>query len=560
MMENLKNLLEIVLFYFNKKLSFHHWGCLSSPRQVLLDVHFFRNMLRCFAIAQADAHVTKSLVQSSSLDVKAMVEMWSSETYAERLKLDFKLLEYDTLLRCCYIDAKEACFTFKPDQFGGYGLFYDGKQSLCSSTSFRKNYLPSIVGYVEKIPAALVGCFADISLFEKTDLCKFDRIMVGATRFANHSCRPNCKYTIFDSGKRKAIKLEILKQVNPGDEITVFYSSQKFFGEGNQNCQCPHKDLHAMVSAEALADSKRITLPRTRLVYPQKRKRLFITKTSKNKREKIGEIRNFPESNSCSESSTYECDLDSDDIEDSSVDESSSSQNEAYPVPCISSPQSAADTLDFDVSTLASTERYNSDYNSSDSSESVNEFSLTGSSTENFLLCVHEIISRHGTSDAEAHDWLKLIRTTFSEKNIPSFKAVKRETSITKSEEKIRCQPCANGQLWKLDFTKELKIIIDDNLKVFENYSSSTGCENDLKLPPTFDPNRNTINIFLLMNSDGVRVINSNKQSLWPLWLAIANLPPVKRCMFRNIVLARLWFGSGKPSWDVMFEVCQINN
>ena len=96
-MQNLKNLLEIVLFYCNKILSFHHWGCSSSPRQVLLEVHFFRNMLRCFAIAQADAHVTKSLVQSSSLDVKAMVKMWSSETYAERLKLDFKLLEYDTL-------------------------------------------------------------------------------------------------------------------------------------------------------------------------------------------------------------------------------------------------------------------------------------------------------------------------------------------------------------------------------------------------------------------------------------------------------------------------------
>ena len=116
-------------------------------------------MLRCFAIAQADAHVTKSLVQSSSLDVKAMVEMWSSETYAERLKLDFKLLEYDTLLRCCYIDAKEACSTFKPDEFGGYGLFYVGKQSLCYSTSFRKNYLPSIVDYVEKNTSSIIRVF-----------------------------------------------------------------------------------------------------------------------------------------------------------------------------------------------------------------------------------------------------------------------------------------------------------------------------------------------------------------------------------------------------------------
>ena len=162
----------------------------------------------------------------------------------------------------------------------------------------------------------------------------------------------------------------------------------------------------------------------------------------------------------------------------------------------------------------------------------------------------------HGTWDAEAHDWLKLIRTVFLEKNIPSFKAVKRETSITKSEEKVQCKPCADRQLWQLDFTKELKNIIYANLKIFENYSSATECENDLILPPTVDPNRNTIKIFLLMISYGVRLINSNKQSLWPIWLAIANLPPVERHMFRNKVLARLWFGSGKPSWDVIFEVC----
>ena len=117
--------------------------------------------------------------------------------------------------------AKDACFTFRPDQFVEYGLFYDCKHCLHSSCNFFENYLPSLIGYVEKMPEALVGCSADKSLFEKTELCKFDRIMVGATQFANQSCRPNCKYTIFDTGKRNAIKLEIL-QVNSGDEITVF--------------------------------------------------------------------------------------------------------------------------------------------------------------------------------------------------------------------------------------------------------------------------------------------------------------------------------------------------
>ena len=73
-------------------------------------------------------------------------------------------------------------------------------------------------------------------------------------------------------------------------KLQFFYSLQKFFGEGNQNRQRLLKDLHAMVSAEALADSKRINLQRTRLEYPQKRRRLFIMNSSKRKSEKFGEI------------------------------------------------------------------------------------------------------------------------------------------------------------------------------------------------------------------------------------------------------------------------------
>ena len=56
------------------------------------------------------------------------------------------------------------------------------------------------------------------------------------------------------------------------------------------------------------------------------------------------------------------------------------------------------------------------------------------------------------------------------------------------------------------------------------------------------------------MNSDGVRIINSKKRSLWPLWLGILNLTPVLRCMFANINLAKLWLGRGKPDWNVFFS------
>ena len=40
----------------------------------------------------------------------------------------------------------------------------------------------------------------------------------------------------------------------------------------------------------------------------------------------------------------------------------------------------------------------------------------------NFMLCVNEIIARHGTSDAQVKDWLKLMQTAFPERKLPGFK------------------------------------------------------------------------------------------------------------------------------------------
>ena len=62
-------------------------------------------MLKCFAIAQADAHVTKSMIQNSSREVQPMVEMWSHKEYEDCLKKNLMLIQFDTLLRCCYVDA-----------------------------------------------------------------------------------------------------------------------------------------------------------------------------------------------------------------------------------------------------------------------------------------------------------------------------------------------------------------------------------------------------------------------------------------------------------------------
>ena len=79
--------------------------------------------------------------------------------------------------------------------------------------------------------------------------------------------------------------------------------------------------------------------------------------------------------------------------------------------------------------------------------------------------------------------------------------------------------------------------------------------KNDLNLPAFFDLNAKTLEIFIILNSDGVKIMKASSTSIWSVWLAIANLPRLLRSSFENIVFAALWLGNNKPAWDDIFEV-----
>ena len=63
----------------------------------------------------------------------------------------------------------------------------------------------------------------------------------------------------------------------------------------------------------------------------------------------------------------------------------------------VSSPQGRADSLDFDISTLASTSSASYDDKTSESDVSNAEPLFNGASISNFLLYAHESIANHGT-------------------------------------------------------------------------------------------------------------------------------------------------------------------
>ena len=54
-------------------------------------------------------------------------------------------------------------------------------------------------------------------------------------------------------------------------------------------------------------------------------------------------------------------------------------------------------------------------------------------------------------------------------------------------------------------------------------------------------------NLSFVYNTDGVPVFKASNFQLWPLYLAINELPPDKRFKMDNVILAGLWFGNLKP-------------
>ena len=56
----------------------------------------------------------------------------------------------------------------------------------------------------------------------------------------------------------------------------------------------------------------------------------------------------------------------------------------------------------------------------------------------------------------------------------------------------------------------------------------------------------------LILNTDGVPMFKSSKSTLWPIYLAITNLPPTIRMNLDYLLLAGVWCGPNKPSMDTV--------
>ena len=83
-------------------------------------------------------------------------------------------------------------------------------------------------------------------------------------------------------------------------------------------------------------------------------------------------------------------------------------------------------------------------------------------------------------------------------------------------------------------------------------YARSKDVNEDILLPE-LKITDGKVSISLLVNTDGAVVSKSPVLSAWPLFLAIADLPPRKRQAFENIMLGSFFVGSGHPYSDCIF-------
>ena len=286
----------------------------------------------------------------------------------------------------------------------------------------------------------------------------------------------------------------------------------------------------------------------------------------KNKKRKMMEMRNFDASESSSSTDNYETTFEND--ETTIENEENIIQNDESTLENESGVGTGVAIDDFDGAHNTLSDHppspiahfpivlaeetfggYRSErrWSSSDLEDNENCAAAKGN---NFLTGLNLILAKHGTADEEAKDWLSFMKTVFPDALIPSFNSLKRRFHLTKDKHEGFLMTCPDSQYRILNFKSEIYETVNSNKEIIAKYSSTRDEMADLIVKPCFNSEQKLMTISLILNSYGVCFVKSCRLQLWPFWLAIANLPPIKRSTYKNFFLDALWRGTTKPDWE----------
>ena len=176
-----------------------------------------------------------------------------------------------------------------------------------------------------------------------------------------------------------------------------------------------------------------------------------------------------------------------------------------------------------------------------------------GASKENLKDFLLAIVSVHNGSDSLLNDLLKHDQLLFGGQTVSPW-AVRNQVENFCTLYQSSKQSFNNAELILLNFCP-LLIDIDKNaLPEILKYAEEKDSSRDNLMPSFCIIEQRPINVSLIVNTDGANVCETPKTSAWSLFLAVADLSPKLRQLFKNLVLGALLVGSGYPDFDNVFE------
>ncbi len=498
----------------------------------------------CEALIQSDIYVQRKYWADYDTPPAFMLPPLTVHEFEQASKMNTQLRKFTMLLQTIYECTSDLSLKILPDKFGGFGLFNKTGKIIKPSHPMYP------VGLLMKVPPETEAVLNDFSVMEGRK--KEPKVLVGTLRFVNHSCMPNCSYyQAYGFEGRECVRLRINRPILVDEEITVYYNDDRF-GENNCNCLCGFDDMH-----KNLEEDNQPTTSSSMLSLPS----VLSSQTDINS----GPVRRRPVSFMPSDRDLLSRFIG---LHFDGASDSDDEYADAYSTDGSSHYVSTDDTsLDDSVSQLHSTPEFTDTDNSTHMSTaemftSVEQSGFVFSTdtvrpnssvtVQNQCLSLCALVIKHSGSNELLSDLLKREKLLFEQpNNLPSKHFVQ---NLLKSQTEpfiLEKRSSEEGETIFLDFCSLLRGTVVKNLASIEKYGREKR-NPDVNISHFLSDNQ--MNIHLILNSDGAKLVKSNTPHVWPIWFAIADLPPKLRSAFKNLTLSVLYYGRGKPNWDACFE------
>ena len=534
-----------------------------------------------------DAFAAKKFLNNLG-EPQAMVDLSCENVFSERLSKDKVLNKVSRIFFSIYEQTHQKGFHILPDRFGGFGIF--NKSNKVIKPSFTPLEFP--LGIVEKLPSALRAEVTELSI-TRSSRDSAEKVLLGSCRFSNHSCSPNVKYFQGFSCDLPypCVRLQVLKSIEPNEELTVFYGDS-FFGNGNKDCLCDFPSYHhdsedetevpsgisqltntPLAPTQVSSDAATSETPEINLEFNEhlqtqgstshkrtaklqrKRRIKFLSSFETNEASLLlsqtqREARFF---DSPSDNQTQEIDESSDEIyftanSEVETDVHLNSDSETELIASDAKSQSSSST-DSSVSDSSSIINVDSDVPGFDFGLEIMKNNI---SVQNSVMSLLSITTNRSAPDELLYDLIKRERLIDDSKTFPSYHFVKKVLSAVYEKYNFTHHLYPKGELILMSFFTHLSRVVTSNIDQIIKYSKCKSSNADIKLEPLISFNK--LRIRLIINTDGAKVRKSSAESAYPLWISIADLPPIMRSSFKNITLASVWYGDKDVDWDKIFE------